>query len=346
MGNYFKRLFEQGIEAGEPSQVKIELNHSCNLKCIHCYIDQSNRARLSLNRLRGLFDELLELNGLLIALTGGEPLLHPEFKNIVREAGDRGFILEVLTNGILVDAALAKLLRQSRVNQVQISLYGHRPEVHEAITRSKGSFRKTLMGINLLRDAGVKVTLACSLTKQNFRHWRAIRDFAENQLGQNIDISYWITENDANAGHIDQVRMSVDEVEQYLSGLYQAIDFRLPTKATAEDLDERICLAGINNCRILPNGDVIPCSRITRVMGNIYESDFRTIWEEAPFMHKLRRLRRHDLKQCTDCDYFSICLICPGFSYENTKNFTSADESVCVYTRADGELRRRLSHNH
>jgi radical SAM protein with 4Fe4S-binding SPASM domain len=346
MGDYFAGLFEKGIEGCEPSQVKIELNHNCNLKCIHCYIDQANTAQLSLKRLCGLFDELLELNGLMLALTGGEPLIHPDFKKIVREAAGRGFILELLTNGILIDEALAGLLRRSRVSKVQISLYGHTPEVHEAITRSKGSFRKTLRGIKLLRDAGVKVSLACSLTKQNFRHWRAIRDMAEKQLGQSIKISYWIMDSDANAGHIEDVRMSVEEVEQYLSDLYQTIEFRMPAKATAEDLDERICLAGINNCRILPNGDVIPCSRINRVMGNIYASDFGTIWEKTPFLKELRRLRRRDLKLCTDCEDFSICLICPGFSYGNTKDFTSPDQSVCAYTHADGNIRRRLSHNH
>jgi len=342
MGNVWNQLVSKGIEDFDPSQVKIEINHTCNLRCSHCYIDSSNKTRLSADNLARLFDELLDMNCLLIALTGGEPLLHPELHRIIEEISGRGFVLELLTNGCLIDPPLARFFRLNNVRKVQVSLYGHQPSVHDSVTWVPGSFERTVQGIRYLKEAGLQVGLACSLIKSNYRHWSAIREFAEKDLGFRLEMSYWIIDNPPSRKRIDEVRLSPKEVIHYLSELYLSLDVAQPTPPTTEDLEERICLAGINNCRILPNGDVIPCSRIEQPLGNILKSTFRDIWETAPFAQHLRRLYRKDLKQCSRCDYYSICPICPGYSYQDTGDFLHVKESVCEYVRADGELRRQL----
>lgn len=342
MGALFKKWFERGVEACEPSQVKLELNHACNFNCIHCYVDHSRPRSLSFKRICRLFDELLEMNGLTIAFSGGEPTLDPELPALISEASDRGFILELLTNGSRIDENTAYFFKEKKVRKIQVSLHGHEGRVHDAVTGVKGSFDSAIRGIAYLKAMHLDVSLACSLLKPNIRYWREIKRFADELLELPIEMSYWMVESPENRVRLQGVRLSVEEVTAYLSELYDGIDFKVPVRPTPADLEERICLAGINNCRILPNGDVIPCARISTPLGNLMESDFKAIWTGGSFLSHLRKLRRKDLTKCSACEYFSICLICPGLSYQKSGNFETADESVCQYVRADGELRRRL----
>ena len=103
MSELFEQIYNRASEKCDPTQVKIDLNYTCNLNCVHCYVDQSNKDLLSVAQYAGFFDQLVELNTLRMVFTGGEPLLYlDEVLEMARHAGRVGIpFVRTGTNGFL-----------------------------------------------------------------------------------------------------------------------------------------------------------------------------------------------------------------------------------------------------
>jgi AdoMet-dependent heme synthase len=336
----FRTLVRRGIEQHDPTQVKVELTARCNLRCEHCYQCHEPSGELSRAELVRLFDELVEMNTLLVVFTGGEPMLRPDFLEIVTEARTRGFLIEVLSNATRVDAALARELRRQGVQKVQVSLYGAEAAVHEAVTHVAGSFARTLRGVDHLRAAGIPVTIACSLLRQNVAHWRAIRSFVEEELRLRLSMSYWLYHSGENSERLRSSGLRLEEIRAYLRELYAERTPRVAKPATAAELDDIICLAAFNNCRVLPNGDVMACAQLERPMGNLRHSDFASIWRHSAVAERLRAMRRRDLVKCKACPHYSICLVCPGY-FDDLGDLFDPPASFCALAEVDSEERAR-----
>jgi radical SAM protein with 4Fe4S-binding SPASM domain len=338
----FRALVARGVAHHDPTQVKIELTASCNLRCEHCYQDHVATPELSLAELERLFDALLEANTLLLVFTGGEPLRRKDFLEILAAARSRGFLIELLSNATLVDEPMVRRLRREGVQKVQVSLYGPEAAVHEAVTHVPGSFARTLRGIAQLRAAGIPVTIACSLLRQNVSHWRAIRRFVEDELRLELSLSFRLYESQANSQRLRQSALGLPEIRTYLQELYAEQTPRRPMPPTEEELDQLICLAAVNNCRILPHGDVMACAQLARPLGNVRETDFATIWRTSPIAERLRRMRRRDLVKCAGCSNYSICLICPGY-FADMGNAFDPPAAFCAIAEVDSEERARAT---
>ncbi len=169
------------------------------------------------------------------------------------------------------------------------------------MTHAPGSFARTLAGIAHLRAAGIPVTIACSLLRQNATRWREIRRFVEQELGLELSLSFRLYQSQANAERLDRSALGLPEIRAYLEDLYRERAPRLPEPATPEELDQLICLAAVNNCRVLPNGDVMACAQLGRPLGNVRETDFLTVWRRSPVAERLRAMRRRDLVKCAAC---------------------------------------------
>ncbi len=152
------------------------ITHRCNLRCTHCY----QRDYGSLMRTDELFSALDWYNRYVqsrslkaqINLTGGEPLTHPDFIPLAREIRRRGMALGVLTNGTLIDARLADSLALLDPVFVQVSLDGTE-RAHDAI-RGSGSFARAMMGIDLLKERGVRVNVSFTAQSRNVRQLPAL----------------------------------------------------------------------------------------------------------------------------------------------------------------------------
>src|ERR1700721_4657965 len=91
-----------------------------------------------------------------------------DFLEIVERARQLRFNVKVKTNGVMIREKEAARLRQLGVEQVQISVHSHRPEVHDAITKLPGSLKRTIRALRFLKSQGLKVTIANVLMAGNF----------------------------------------------------------------------------------------------------------------------------------------------------------------------------------
>ena len=108
-------------------------------------------------------DEMADSGCVGLALTGGEPLIRDDFREILAHAVGKGFVVSVLTNASLVDARLADFMAAHPPRSVEVSLYGGSAEAYRSVTGSAQSFERTISGIDQLLARGLEVKLKAVL---------------------------------------------------------------------------------------------------------------------------------------------------------------------------------------
>lgn len=150
-----------------PRNTVWELTLACNLSCRHCG-SRAGRARDREMDTRECLDvvaQLVDLGGELLTLSGGEPLIRHDWEAVAREGVRRGLVVNLVTNGTLVDDRVAGRLVDAGLSNVGVSIDG--PEaVHDTI-RGPGTFRAAVRGIGRLREAGMPVAVLVTVHRLN-----------------------------------------------------------------------------------------------------------------------------------------------------------------------------------
>ena len=159
-------LVERASRMRLPIACTLELTPLCNFDCRMCYVRLSGEALRERGRLLSgsewlrIAEEMKTAGVLFVLLTGGEPLLHPDFREIYRGLISMEMIVSVNTNGSLIDEEWADFFAENRPRRVNITLYGANEETYENLCRAKGQFDKVLRGIKLLKERGVAVKMS------------------------------------------------------------------------------------------------------------------------------------------------------------------------------------------
>ncbi len=155
-----------------PSHLQVELTTACNLRCSYCYRDAEPKKQVNILDTRELLEILNELhkNGLeSVELTGGEPLLHPDFIKIVEFCNEKFVKIGLLTNGTLInDLILKKLLPYKNKMPIGISLDHFNPSVHDSRRKLKGAFQKTTNAIRLLAKHGFIIRVSMVVDQETW----------------------------------------------------------------------------------------------------------------------------------------------------------------------------------
>ena len=151
-----------------PQHMSVELTSECNLECLYCYRESGPHRTdwLSGDQLIGVLKRLAEKGLRSVEITGGEPLLHPDFDEILEFCVDTFHQIALLTNGTLIDERIAKRLKEGNV-LVQLDLDGSCGDLHDAIRGRAGAFRRTKWAIRTLVKHGVSVRVAMNVIKEN-----------------------------------------------------------------------------------------------------------------------------------------------------------------------------------
>ena len=166
MSSYDAKL--RALRLAQPLTVQLELTYTCNWRCVFCYNPRHyDRTRLRGDEWIAVLDELRALGTFSIALTGGEPLAHPEFFRIAEAARERSFALRIFTNASLIDDAAAQRIAALPPLIVEVSIHGATAGVHDAATLKQGSFVAAFAGIDRLLAQGVPVLMKTPVTNLN-----------------------------------------------------------------------------------------------------------------------------------------------------------------------------------
>lgn len=156
---------------------------TCNLKCVHCYTDSSNKKynnELTTDEGIKLIDDLASFKIPSLLFSGGEPLMRKDLFKLVEKAAAKDIRPVLSTNGTLIDKENAKNIKNAGIVYVGISLDGME-KVNDQFRGVKGAFSKAMKGFENCISVGQRVGLRLTLTKQNYKDLNEIFDFIEKE---------------------------------------------------------------------------------------------------------------------------------------------------------------------
>ncbi len=318
MGALMAEMGLKALELGIPISVQLDLTYRCNERCVHCYLDHDDHGEMNTAEIKHLLDEMAEAGVLFLTLSGGEIFLRKDFFEILEYARALTFAVRLKTNAILVREREAERLRELGVENIQISIYSHRPEVHDAITLVPGSLKRSINAIRFLKSYGLQVSIANVLMLQNMQDYPQVRELAR-ELDVEFTIDPTITpkmDGDRAILNLNIERAALHSVfhDEELVGDVES--FCKPAAPADEDeMDSLPCSAGHTACYVSPYGDVYPCVQFPLPTGNVRTQRFLDIWQHSEKMNEVRDIRMRDLPTCSGCGHMTGCTRCPGLAF-------------------------------
>lgn len=313
--NPYRALVEKAFAEAIPLSCQFEITYRCNHLCTFCYNAPDGSPELSTPKIFEALRKISDFGVLYLTLTGGEPLCHRDFFKIAKEARRLGMALRIYTNGyLLANPETARRVAELNPMEVEISIHGARSETHEALTKIKGSFAKTVEGVRNLRNLGIKVQLKTPITRLNQGELFGIRDLADS-LGCYVIFDAVITPKDD--GNLDPLALRPDDefLKKYWSEYYLELHRgKLPPRANhcASERVEANCGTGRSGFTLDPYGNIYPCVAFRRKVANILEIEsLEEIWGSSPVLREVRDLAveaRRRLNGHENGPYFQFCL--------------------------------------
>ena len=281
------------------------VTNACNLKCLHCFYDCTERPEgdeLSPQASRLILDNLRRLNQMFILFMGGEPFLRSDFIDLLSLA-TRSFCCYVYTNGTLISSNLASALREARVNAVFINVLGASAKLHDSLTGVPGSLDQTVEGIKALVKAGVRVIVTTVLMKPNIPDVPEITELATSLGASKVNFLRFFPIGRGNTNKttlepdVDELRNAVEQIR--LLGKRSSIEVGHPY------------FPRIHNCcklmyTICANGDVASCSYLRNFQrfGSLLRQDVAEVWNSDAFC-SFRETVPHG--RCQACPNLKSC---------------------------------------
>lgn len=261
-----------------PLIAHLELTHRCGWRCVFCCNPPANGHReLNLGEWRQVLSDLRQLGTLYVTLTGGDPLIRPDFFDIASSARHLGFALRVFTNGSVIDDCAANNLAGLCCLSVELSVHGATAETHDAITGRRGSFLQLWRAVDLLQTHEVPVMLKCPVTRRNEDELTAIVDRAEH-LGIPCRLDPTIVVGDDG----NRVPLSWRASNAGVQKTFELLAAHGALPVARYDTDEPICGVGANTVAVDPQGSVFPCIQWRHEsLGNVCTVGLRDLWERS-----------------------------------------------------------------
>ena len=172
-----------------PISFDLELTARCNHNCRHCYINlppadrSAKAAEMSASEIVAIGEEAAGMGVVSCLMSGGEPLLRPDFPEIYLRLKRLGLLVSVFTNACLVLRVHTELFRNYPPRNVEVSVYGATRETYEAVTRRPGSYDAFRRGLDLLLGAGIRVRLKGVAMRSTLHELDDIAAFCRQHTG-------------------------------------------------------------------------------------------------------------------------------------------------------------------
>lgn len=303
-----------------PLSGSIELTHRCNLRCVHCYLDghhtpPPDQQEMTTEEIFGIIDQIVAEGCLWLLLTGGEPLLREDWKEIYLYAKRKGMILTLFTNGTLITEEDAEFLAKWRPFAVEISVYGASREVYEKVTRAPGSFDRCMQGIANIIDEDIPLRLKTVAMKPNASEVEDLRHLAR-ALG--TEFRYDTVLKPCTDGRSDPLTYSLspEDVIALESAdaerSYELTELFSERFAAVEGNSLFLCGAGETSFHIDPYGSLSLCMTARLPAYDLRGGSFHVGWTGC--LRETRNMTASAQYRCIGCEMRLLCQQCPALA--------------------------------
>lgn len=358
-------LHMRAAHNGIPLSGTFELTPCCNMDCKMCYVRLSQAQQqaiaplLPAEKWLELGQQAKEQGMIYLLLTGGEPFLRPDFREIFQGLHWQGLVLSVNTNGTLIDEKTVQWLKETPPARLNITLYGASDATYERLCGNPRGFTQVTRAIRLLKESGLTVRLNCSVTPYNAEDLEGIFAFARQEELLVQATSYMFPPLRRDAAMVGQnLRFSPEEAAYYAAKIVSQYTSEeafvrhleeqgppaLPTDM-GEDCPElgqgeRLrCRAGKCSFWVTWSGQMLPCGMFPPELGtDLLQESFQTAWKEI--RHKAEELRLP--AKCADCPAKERCRVCAAMAYTESGDFQTPPRYRCDMSSAYPEACQRL----
>lgn len=329
-----------------PSHFIIELTDKCNLSCLHCYRDSSNKLSNSLNmeKLTNILSQLYKGGIRSIEFTGGEPLMYNGFKDILKKAAEYFGVIGILSNGWFLDEQLGEFLSDYKERIfVQIDLDGPDAKIHEHLRGESGSFNKAVKAIEILAKNNIFCRAAMNVYKKNFAYIQDVLLFSKNSGAKCFSSSLVM-----DIGRAKEIEpLSPAEMSAYCELLHKFSEtypyYYFPTVELMERLKKlpRGCGAGQNKLVLGPMGKVRFCVLMPEsdiIIGDLTKSSYIDFLQQEN-LKIFQKLKPPNEEFCLSCEHKSFCGNCIARPFELFRRFNARGiQFKCLWNEKHAHL--------
>jgi radical SAM protein with 4Fe4S-binding SPASM domain len=330
-----------------PLEGSIDITYRCNNNCRHCWIcvpdNQVNElSELSLEEIRHVVDEAFAMGCCKWTVSGGEPMIRPDFYEIFDYIFRKSTRCYLYTNGTLITNKIAKFLKNK--GMITISLYGADSKTHDHITRRPGSFDQALRGIFFLKAVKTDFTVQIVPMRDNYYQLNDMEHLAKSLSRYYRVQAAWMPLFYSAYKDIERNR----EISRQRISPEMALELDKPDlfhKSTFDKHYEKFigtnykdnrplasCIELRNNFHINPYGQMSFCSFIVdpKLRCDIRKNSFKKCWEDIlpSFADQVTGGEEYKIG-CASCKIKDLCRWCPAAAYLENGNYSSKVKYLC-----------------
>jgi MoaA/NifB/PqqE/SkfB family radical SAM enzyme len=345
-----------------PLEGTIDLTYRCNCNCRHCWLrlpanDPVEKAELSFDEISSIAEEARAMGCRRWLISGGEPMLRPDFAEIFDRITRRSLPYSLNTNGTLITPAIADLLK--RKGDKMVALCGATAEIHDHVTRTPGSFEATMRGFAYLREAKAGFTVQLIPMHANYHEFDAMialsrslspvyrmgapwlylsacRSAARNReiLRQRLDPADVIRLDPPDLTDDDE-GVALNRRDNELGVCCGSGTDDRPIACHPHGEDNRLfaaCIAGCRDFHVDPYGGMTFCPfvKYPALRYDLRKGSFREAWEDfiPTLAGKVQGGREYD-ENCGGCNRREDCRWCPAYGYLEHERYTAKVGYLC-----------------
>lgn len=332
----YRYLFRKASRLKTPLSGAFEISPLCNMDCKMCYIKMTKEEMNKVGRQRTI-DEWIdiakqakEMGTLFILITGGEPFLQKDFKELYIKLYNMGFVISINTNATLISEKDIEWLSKYKPMRVNVTLYGSSNETYKRLCNNEKGFDQATRGIKLLQEASIPVKINASMTPYNEQDLEGIFDFGkknnlyvqatsymyppvrkdENSVGKNK--RFTAKEAAINLVRIKRLRMNDDDFITYAENFKNGISINdeMIDECMDAEGESMKCRAGISTFWISWDGKMMPCGMMNKPAYYPFEIGFKEAWHKIVEESSKIRLPI----ECSSCKNRGVCKSCAATS--------------------------------
>ena len=347
-----------------PLAGSMDLTYRCNNDCRHCWLripagSPERQRELTFDEITGIVDEARSMGCRTWSISGGEPMLRPDFAEIFDYITRKSASYSLNTNGTLITPETARLLKRKGTKMV--ALYGATAEVHDHITRTPGSFEAAIRGFAYLREAGAGFMVQVVPMRDNYHQFDDMVELAESlsphwRLG-----AVWLylsaSGDPEKNREIRRQRLAPQQVVE-LSTPDPSHNGRHGSEETETDMrcpgnvDDRLfgaCIGIRRDFHVDPYGRMTFCGFVKDpdMLYDLRKGTFRECWDEfIPSLAGRVRGGQEYGENCGSCQYRSDCPWCPVYGYLEHRRFSAPVGYLCDVAKEKRKLKEDWETNH
>lgn len=329
--NFSFNRHSKNLKKDIASVCQFELTFGCDLHCRHCYTDCYNKStylkkELTVGQIKYILDKIQRAGVIWLCLTGGDPLIRPDFLDIYSYAKEKGFIITVFTNGYSLTRQMIRSFKEKSPFVLEITVNSVTERSYEDISQVQGSFSKVMKNIEIILKENIPLKIKTQITRDNLEEVPKIKNFVEG-LGLEFSPSHILYPRLNGDLKPCDLRITAQEALD-LYGRGESGQ----QKATDKTRDP-VCrlfpcaIDGGDGINVDPYGNMFLCTLIREPNFNLLKTEVDHARREL--LSQVRDRSFISDSRCRRCGYRQSCTWCPGKAYAEKGSFEEPIEYYC-----------------